>query len=75
MEQESISWGELAELTHVTQVEKFGWCLCEDSEQNEFPYDDCPKECIECARTFIEPEHDSDVCRFCQESGREGRMR
>jgi hypothetical protein len=28
---ESISWGELAELTHVTQVEKFGFCLCEDA--------------------------------------------
>ena len=28
---ESISWGELAELTHVTQVEKFVFCLCEDA--------------------------------------------
>ena len=35
-------WSELAELTHVTQVEHFNFCLCEEQEQ--FPYDDCPKE-------------------------------
>ena len=39
---ESISWGELAELTHSTQVEKFNWCACEEQEQ--FPYEDCPRE-------------------------------
>lgn len=39
--QESISWGELANLTHATQVERFNWCSCEEQEQ--FPYDDCPK--------------------------------
>ena len=39
---ESISWSELAELTHVTQVERFGWCMCEDS--GTFNYTDCPKE-------------------------------
>lgn len=39
---EEISWGELAELTHATQVKRFGWCSCE--EQENFPYDDCPKE-------------------------------
>lgn len=39
---ESISWGELAELTHETQVAKFNWCMCE--EQETFPYADCPKE-------------------------------
>lgn len=38
---DSISWGELAQLTHVTQVERFNWCWCEEQEQ--FPYDDCPK--------------------------------
>ena len=41
MSQESISWGELAELTHATQVERFNFCICEEQEQ--FPYDDCPR--------------------------------
>ena len=40
--QDSISWGELALLTHHTQVERFGFCLCEDNEGNENPYEDCP---------------------------------
>lgn len=42
MSQEPISWSELAELTHATQVERFNWCECE--EQENFPYADCPKE-------------------------------
>lgn len=37
----SFSWGEMAELTHATQIEKFNWCGCE--EQENFPYDDCPR--------------------------------
>jgi len=41
---ESISWGELAELTHVTQVEQFNFCMCEDLEPHEYPYPDCVKE-------------------------------
>lgn len=40
--QESISWSELAELTHKTQIAKFGWCMCEDNEGQENPYIDCP---------------------------------
>jgi hypothetical protein len=40
--EESMSWGEVALLTHATQVEKFNWCSCEEQEQ--FPYDDCPRE-------------------------------
>lgn len=40
-EQKSITWSELAELTHATQVERFGWCSCEEQEQ--FSYDDCPR--------------------------------
>ena len=43
-ERKSISWGELAELTHATQVERFNWCWCEDNQDNPNPYDDCPKE-------------------------------
>jgi hypothetical protein len=42
MSQESMSWGELAELTHATQVEKFNFCTCEDNEGKENPYKDCP---------------------------------
>lgn len=38
-----LSWSELAELTHVTQVEHFNFCLCEDNEGQENPYADCPK--------------------------------
>lgn len=41
---ESISWSELAELTHVTQVERFGFCTCEDLDPHEYPYPDCVKE-------------------------------
>ena len=40
VEDDSISWGELAELTHATQVERFGWCGCED--QGTLVYMDCP---------------------------------
>lgn len=40
---EQLSWNELAELTHETQVDKFGFCMCEDLEPHEYPYDDCPK--------------------------------
>jgi hypothetical protein len=41
---DSISWSELAELTHATQVERFGFCTCEDLEPHEYPYPDCVKE-------------------------------
>lgn len=41
--QEQLSWSELAELTHETQVARFNWCMCEDNEGQENPYTDCPK--------------------------------
>ena len=41
MSQESMSWSELAELTHATQVERFNWCSCEDS--GTLVYMDCPE--------------------------------
>jgi hypothetical protein len=41
-EDDSISWGELAELTHATQVQRFGWCMCEDPDQGQLA-EDCPK--------------------------------
>ena len=43
MNQESISWGELALLTHESQVKRFNFCLCEDSADTDNPYSDCPK--------------------------------
>jgi hypothetical protein len=33
-----LSWGELADLTHVIQVTIYGWCACEDGPK---VYDDC----------------------------------
>jgi hypothetical protein len=38
--QRSYSWSEMADLTHTTQVETFGWCACEDGQQT---YEDCPQ--------------------------------
>jgi len=38
----TMSWEEVANLTHETQVAKFNWCWCEDNEGNENPYLDCP---------------------------------
>ena len=35
-----MSWGELANLTHESQVYLFNFCTCEDGER---VYDDCPK--------------------------------
>jgi hypothetical protein len=34
-------WSDMANLTHTTQVEEFGWCACEEKEY--FPHDDCPR--------------------------------
>jgi hypothetical protein len=42
--EDSMSWGEIADLTHETQVEKFNFCFCEDNEGNENPYEDCPND-------------------------------
>jgi hypothetical protein len=42
MTDKAMSYSELADLTHLTQVEGFGFCLCEDNEGNENPYSDCP---------------------------------
>ena len=43
MSQDSISWGELALLTHATQVERFNFCGCEDiTDTQPTPYADCP---------------------------------
>jgi DNA-directed RNA polymerase subunit RPC12/RpoP len=78
--QESISWGELAELTHATQVERFGFCGCEDNEGKENPFSDCPKAtyhgitqatCLECGKvtrniSTLEMMNDLDArCPAC----------
>jgi hypothetical protein len=44
MEEDSISWEELSQLTHATQVERFGWCICEDTDGEGHLADDCPVE-------------------------------
>jgi hypothetical protein len=36
-----LSWSELADLTHVSQVEMFGWCMCEDGPK---VWDDCTQD-------------------------------
>jgi hypothetical protein len=41
--EEQLTWSELSELTHETQVAKFNFCSCEDNEGQENPYTDCPK--------------------------------
>jgi hypothetical protein len=50
---DSISWGELADLTHVTQVRRFGFCMCEDNEGNEKPYEDCPEPRVRVLREVV----------------------
>ena len=43
MSEMSITWGELAQLNHATQVAGFGFCLCEDiADDQDTPYADCP---------------------------------
>jgi hypothetical protein len=48
---DSISWGELADLTHATQVSQFGFCTCE--EQEYFPYSDCPRPATMCGDHLV----------------------
>lgn len=43
MSEKVYYWSDLAELTHTTQVEEFGFCTCEDNAGNENPYADCPE--------------------------------
>lgn len=62
-------WSDLALLTHETQVEKFGFCTCE--EQEEFPYEDCPRMfvCTRCEeeldQSFEHCEFYDTVCNYC----------
>lgn len=41
--EKSYSWEDMANLTHATQVNEFGFCTCEDNDGEENPYADCPK--------------------------------
>lgn len=53
----SLSMKELSELTHEEQVERFGYCTCEELERgDEPPYKDCPNP------KFISYEM---VCPYC----------
>ena len=60
LSQESMSWSEVTELTHATQVERFNWCSCE--EQEYFPYADCPRECDVCEAKDGEPHCNCGNC-------------
>lgn len=42
--EDTFYWSDLADLTHKTQVDIFGFCTCEDNEGNENPFSDCPSE-------------------------------
>ena len=44
LSQESYSWQDMANLTHATQVERFGWCICEGTNGEGQLAEDCPKE-------------------------------
>ena len=46
MSKEVMYSSDLAELTHETQLEKFGWCSCEDLDPHEYPYEDCIREML-----------------------------
>jgi len=42
---DQMSWGDIANLTHETQVGIYGFCTCESQEETGYrPYDDCPTE-------------------------------
>ena len=63
MSEMSMSWGELANLTHETQVAHFGFCSCEDNEGRENPYSDCPKEAQMNKQKLL--EQPMAICRGC----------
>ena len=63
--EDSISWGELAELTHQTQVARFGWCICEEGEEQLA--EDCPR--FATNAEWVAPD---DSGRFVDSLGRFG---
>lgn len=69
----TIYWSDLAELTHATQIEQFNFCMCEDNEGQENPYNDCPKSmntCYECSEDY--PSNETEWtdkgyrCEWCK---------
>lgn len=40
----SMSWEEVSQLSHATQVARFGWCICEDTDGEGHLHEDCPRE-------------------------------
>lgn len=41
---EPTYWSDLANMTHKESVSKFNFCVCEDNDNVESYYDDCPRE-------------------------------
>jgi hypothetical protein len=35
-------WRKMANAGHDQEVDQFGWCRCEDNDDNYRPYGDCP---------------------------------
>lgn len=42
MDQDIIEWQERVEFSHAEQLEKFGWCVCEDTNGEGQIAEDCP---------------------------------
>lgn len=54
----SYSWEDMADLTHASQVEIFGWCSCEGNE-DQTPYKDCPRQWY--TKDYLCPDCDSNI--------------
>ena len=64
-----MEWSERVELTHATQVERFGWCICEGTEGQGHLADDCPVgECDKCANSYDLSSRDNR-CGDCGNCG------
>lgn len=42
-EQEAGEWEERTSLSHAEQMERFGWCVCEDTNGEGHLAQDCPQ--------------------------------
>lgn len=62
----AMSWGELANLTHETQVQIFGWCPCEDNDKQKARCNHCE---AEFAELDIRVVNDIEVCPICGKDG------
>lgn len=58
--QRDYSWEEISNLNHKTQVELFGWCICEDTDGEGHLHEDCPRPepyCGDCLVPITECNH------------------